>query len=274
MHDNHDFSLGLRDDLDAGNVVEWAEIYALDAVSDAERAQIDDHLATCPETTKAAFYHRLRRGRETLTLAYGHLEAQPPADLRDAILDRLPARRDDSSAVTDLDSRRSGRGSGGRPAHRRQRSGPSRWTPAKRWIASAAAAALIALGGAAVVQNLVQPPSVQEQISQASDVHRKTVTLPEGGTAEVAASHDVDAAMITFSDVSAPRAGHVYQMWRIPADGSNPVPAGLVTAEDLSTPAPRLLKNIDNASAIAITVEPQGGSKQPTTKPIAAIPLT
>ncbi|BAS17152.1 conserved hypothetical protein [Arthrobacter sp. Hiyo8] len=68
------FATDIATDLAEGRVLELAEIYALDALSDAERAEIDNYIATAPE--RSAFLERVRQSREALTASFAD-EAEP-----------------------------------------------------------------------------------------------------------------------------------------------------------------------------------------------------
>jgi hypothetical protein len=63
--------------------------------------------------------------------------------------------------------------------------------------------------------------------------------------------------------------GRTYQMWVIPK-GQNPVPAGLFTVGGAGTAIHLQSGPVDvaNTAAVAISVEPEGGSAQPTTTPV------
>ena len=84
------FAADIPTDLAAGRVVELAEIYALDAISDAEREAIDAYLSDAPEAERASFNERVRQARETLAMSFT-AEEEPPADLFDRIVSQLPA---------------------------------------------------------------------------------------------------------------------------------------------------------------------------------------
>ena len=57
--------------------------------------------------------------------------------------------------------------------------------------------------------------------------------------------------------------GRVYQAWRI--DGGSPVSLGLV---ETNTGSVAMVGDLEGASAVALSVEPAGGSPAPTTNPI------
>lgn len=64
-------------------------------------------------------------------------------------------------------------------------------------------------------------------------------------------------------------ANHTFEMWILPTTG-NPLPAGTFNGEKVSngTSAVYVYQgSTQNAGAVAVTVEPEGGSPQPTTTP-------
>ncbi len=75
---------------------------------------------------------------------------------------------------------------------------------------------------------------------------------------------------------NAPPAGKSYELWMIP-DGGKPVPMGLMNETGLAseTVPPELLARLSHAKALAISLEPQGGSPtgQPTGPVLWVAPL-
>ena len=66
--------------------------------------------------------------------------------------------------------------------------------------------------------------------------------------------------------------GKTFELWVIPAKG-NPVPAGLFQSQADATAVFVRPGPVENAAAIAVTVEPEGGSPQPTTTPFIVTKL-
>ena len=68
--------------------------------------------------------------------------------------------------------------------------------------------------------------------------------------------------------------GKTYQMWVIPK-GKNPVPAGLFRSDERGAATHLQAGPVDVASlaAVAVSLEPESGSAQPTTKPIIVAPV-
>jgi anti-sigma-K factor RskA len=280
------FTEHIATDLTSGRVADLAEVYALNAVDDAERAQIEHFLASAPAADRDAFNERVRQARETLATSFT-AEEEPPAGLLERIMSSLPAQAaGQSPAVVPR--------AGSEPqltpvvphpvrdatelpvtdelgAARKRREERRRPQGMRNWLVGVAAAAVIALGGVGVSAYVANQNDPLNQVMQASDVRQATVDVNGGGTATLSISPSKDAAVIKMNGVPAPPAGKVYQMWLIPKDGSAPVSQGLMDAEALSKPA--VVKGIGSAAALGITVEPAGGSASPTLPTVAAAPL-
>ncbi|MGO4470654.1 anti-sigma factor [Arthrobacter sp. M-10] len=273
------FATDIATDLAEGRALELAEIYALDALSDAERAEIDNYIATAPE--RSAFLERVRQSREALTASFAD-EAEPRPGLLQDILRQLPeqprtAQTGTASAPSSVPEVSTGTATHFAPdvvdlAAERNRRDRRRFGGVRGWVAAAAAAAVIALGGVGVGVYVAGQNDPVNQVLQAGDVRQATVDVNGGGTATVSISSSKNAVVVRMNGVPAPPAGKVYQMWLIPKDGSDPVSQGLMDAQALSHPA--VVSGISSAASIGITVEPVGGSKKPTLPTVAAAPLT
>jgi anti-sigma factor RsiW len=147
-----------------------------------------------------------------------------------------------------------------------------------RWILAAAAAVLlpgVALGGWAlgqqsgqqeqrvVAQEHEQERQRQERLLAAPDVAVRHVEMDGGGAATVIASRDRDAALLVASDVADPGEGRQYQLWLM-EDGT-PVPDATF---DAGADGVWVDGDIEGAQALAVTVEPEGGSESPTSDPL------
>ena len=62
----------------------------------------------------------------------------------------------------------------------------------------------------------------------------------------------------------------VFELWIIPAGGT-PIPAGMFNSKADSTAVHVFHGSTANAAAMAVTVEPAGGSTQPTTTPFIIV---
>jgi hypothetical protein len=249
-----------------GDLLDLAVPYALHAVSDAERDEIENMLAGAGLPAADAFYDEVRAVRETMAVVSAVSAAEPPADLRDRLLAAVAGTTAGTvtNTVTDnvtdnvrtLPTARSGRS----------------W---RTVLLSAAAALLVGLVTVGVGLSL-RPPTVQQstaqQVFSAPDVHTVYGAIPAGGTAMVAFSRDRDAGVLVMNDVPPPSPGTVYQMWLVSPAGSTS--AGTMDAEAVAPSTTAVLDNLGDSTTLAFTVEPGTGSTQPTGTVIAELPLT
>jgi hypothetical protein len=68
------------------DLLELATPYALNAISDTERAAIDRQLATAPAAVAEAFRAEVRAVGEAMAMVSAATAADPPARLRDTVL--------------------------------------------------------------------------------------------------------------------------------------------------------------------------------------------
>ena len=230
--------------------------YAMDALDELERARFEQHLASC-EDCRA----EVAELRETAALLAETVAVPPPASLRDSVLAGISQVRPLAPEVVASPSlHRDG------PAARRRR-----WVP----LLVAAAVALVVGVGALVTQPWAPSDDVErltaaEQVLQAPDAEQVSVDLGEAGRATVTRSKSHDRAVITTEDMVAAPAGKDYELWFI--SGDEVVSAGLMP--DAPDQTVVLDGSAGGAAAVGITVEPDGGSKQPTSDPIAVFDLT
>jgi anti-sigma-K factor RskA len=223
-------------------LLELATPYALHAVSDAERAAIDQQVAAAPASVAEAFREEVRAVRETMTAVSAATAAEPPADLRAAVL----------AAVR----RETGRG--------------FRW---RTTILAAAAAIVVGLAafGVGIAMRPSTTPTVAEQIMAAPDVRTVSRQLA-GGTATVVFSREKNAGVLVMNNVPPPSPGTVYQMWLLGDKG--PLSAGTMNTTAVAPSTTEVLPNLGASSALAFTVEPGNGSPQPTGTILAKLPLS
>jgi len=167
----------------------------------------------------------------------------------------------------------------------RERLGSASGRASERWfrrpgalIGVAAAAVVLVVGGVVVGTNVGGPGASQapvasayEQVTTASDVVIDKRDVVGGGTATVYFSASEAKTAVVLNDASPLPEGRVLQMWYVGASG--PVSAGVMSATDGAGHAV-LEGSYTPGDTVAITVEPEGGSEQPTTEPIVAVTST
>jgi anti-sigma-K factor RskA len=223
-------------------LLELATPYALHAMSDEERANIDRRVAAAPSPVAAAFADEVRAVRETMAIVSAASATEPPAHLRTATL----------AAVKTRDWRQLS------------------WRTAAFVSAAAAVVVGAAAFGIGVLMRPATPATVAEQVLAAPDV--RTVSRPlANGTATVMFSRDRNAGVLVMNNVPPPSPGTVYQMWLLDAKG--PTSAGTMSAADVAPSTTDTLTNLGSSTALAFTVEPGAGSPQPTSAILAELPL-
>jgi anti-sigma-K factor RskA len=223
-------------------LLELATPYALNAISDSERVDIDRQLAAAPTTVADAFNDEVRAVRETMAAISAATAAEPPDRLRASVL---------AGAQTDTTRR-------------------SRWRTA---VLAAAAAIVVALAAFGAGVALRPPPTapVAEQIMAAPDVQSVSADLA-GGKATVVFSRDMNAGMLVLNNVPPPSEGTVYEMWLVGDNG--PVSAGTMDTAAVTPSTTHMFTDLGHSSVLAFTVEPGNGSPQPTGKIFAKLSLT
>lgn len=239
--------------------------YAVDALDDVERARFEAHLRQCSDCSEEVA--SLRETAATLHID----EVAPPASVRDAVLSGIQAIRPLPPLVQDAAP-----GSGGprdELAARRTRRTLTRLP----LLVAAAVVLLLAVGtawlnpfGAQEKAPVAKPPSIAEQVLAASDATRVEKNFPGGAHATVVHSRSVGRAVILTEDMDPAPNGHAYELW-LQSPAGVMEPAGLMPRLRDATFV--LEGDASRAVGAAITVEPAGGSKQPSGEPIAYFTL-
>ncbi|GAA1879994.1 anti-sigma factor [Lapillicoccus jejuensis] len=238
--------------------------YAVDAVDDVERARFERHLEQCADCR--AEVASLKAAAAELGLL---AEVTPPERLRDQVLADIRTVRPLPPEVEKEAARRVVGISG---ASRESRRRPARPT---RWLIGAAAAAVLAVGAGTLVTQLrgsdvTGDQTVASRVLADPQAVRRTQDFPGGASAEVVSSAATGRAVVVLHDMPDAPAGKVYQTWFQDGDGFRS--AGVVPGAGSQTVV--LDGDARQAQAVGITVEPTGGSAQPTSKPIALMSLT
>ena len=103
----------------------------------------------------------------------------------------------------------------------------------------------------------------------APDARIETSTTTVGGTVTAVISPRDREAVITTANMPTPTDGKVYQLWVISAAGARS--AGLLPGSSTGVTSPVLAPDVQAGDRLGITVEPAGGTSQPTTTPIVLL---
>jgi anti-sigma-K factor RskA len=131
-----------------------------------------------------------------------------------------------------------------------------RWLAPVAAVAAVAACVAVALG----IWNI----SLHNQLSKANSQALQRVPV-SGVPGSLFVSSGGSASLVVYQLNAAPP-GKTYEAWVV--QGKKAVPAGLFRAGSGATYVP-IARKVPKGAVVAVTVEPRGGSAQPTTKPFA-----
>ena len=240
------------------------DAYVLGALPEAERMSFEEYLAAHPE--RQAEIDEL--GAVAGLLAFSPEEQEPSPELRSRVMEVVEAQAE--------------------PRRVRERSALGRIGDflSVRSLALGAAALLVvgllawnvALQGQVEdlqgqvqdAQGQVQDLQAQvedardQQLQQSPTIELEGAWADQGANAEVASIHE-DKVILVASDMPSVPENRTCQIWVISNDV--PKPSGLFQPDANMTAAP-ITHSITKADVIAVTVEPAGGSEQPTSDPV------
>lgn len=161
--------------------------------------------------------------------------------------------------------------------------GPAEAEARRRWfarplaiLAAAAAAIVLFVGGAFVGSALSGGTSSEQQqasalaaINAAPDAQRASAEISGGGTATLVWSGTLGKSALVANGLPPLPSDKTYELWYI--RGGQAVPAGTMSPAGSGSTWRVLNGTMSAGDAVGVTVEPQGGSEKPTTKPIVAI---
>ena len=277
--------------------------YAVDALPEDERERFESHLAVCPPCAL-----EVRELQATAARLGATSVAGPPASMRDEVLARIDTVRQErpvtAPVVTALRDRRDA-SSWFAPALgvaagllllvvagltavvvdlRDQVSGLEVAAAAdrdERQVATAAAdradreVARMAARVAELESRLDDPVLVMTSalvdVMGAPDVITVSVTHDRTLGRVVASPTRGEAVFIAEGWEPAPHA-HTYELWIITPDGA--VPAGLFDPDERGRATRVMTGDLAGATAVGVTIEPEGGSPVPSSEPMMVLQLS
>jgi anti-sigma-K factor RskA len=248
-------------------------VYALGALPAADARRVREHLATCAICSQE--YARLKSTAALIGLSAettGDASTCPSTLLKPRIMGKV-------------------RSQGPRGAAPPVPASASRRAPV--WPAYLVAAACVAIAIISSMWNVAltgQLRQAQQELARASarsDSLARTLADERGTMSDLLGSdakHYVQSngevvtrgsrAYIAMHDLPLPPRGKVYQAWTLPKGATKMVPSLTFVPDAHGVAVIALPPDARATAVIAVSVEPEGGSKQPTTKPILVVPLT
>ena len=223
---------------------ETAASYVLGALPEDELRTFAAHLETCEECRRSVA--ELQIAADVLPLATVQLE--PPPELKDRIMTVV-------RSEAELQRAAEGRPAAAPPKRRERR----RWWVMRPLPAVGLATAVLAL---AVVAGVL--------VAGGDDTHSVQAKVTLAAAPDARASLEVTGSDGKLNVSKFPPAGNgrVYEAWRM--RNGKPVPAGLFRVGNDGRATLALEEPLKSGDQVLVTVEPGGGSAQPTSKPIVA----
>lgn len=228
--------------------------YALDALPPEESVRFEDHLAECD-----ACVQEVRGFAETTARLASAAASPPPEDMRSKVMAEISRTRQLA------------------PPPARIAEPKRRWGWGTGLALAACLVVILALGGV-VFDQVRQVQELRENERQIAAV----LSAPDAVTTSAEVNENVSATV-----VSSPGSGEVvfsahgleelqdedYQLWLTRDDGSV-YSAGVLDVGGDGEVSPMLASVEDpDTEGVAVTVEPEGGSEQPTDDPMMAMPF-
>ncbi len=218
--------------------------YSLGIAEDPERSEIAEHLArNCPNCVPGV------RSAMAMVMAMSNTvpQAEPPRYLRDRVI--------------------------GMVVRRPGRSFAGFFLP---WAACAAMAIVLVVLALPARRQNEDAAKLAQALAILNDPTTKQATFGETAQPSRGRVFVSSAKGVLFIGGSMPRIApnRTFELWVIPAKG-NPIPAGTFRGEaDATAVYVRPGRVQPDAAAVAVTVEPEGGSPQPTTTPFLVLKLS
>ncbi|MEU1039739.1 anti-sigma factor [Streptomyces sp. NPDC005551] len=241
--------------------------YALDALEPDERRRFEGHLHRCDRCAEEV----RALTEDAVRLAWSTAAPAPPA-LRDRVLAAVrttPQEPPGAYAGTAPPRARAAR----RPARART----PRFRPLLAPLATATAAAALVVASLFAVQATRTEDELDQERARAREIAHVLAAPDARATGDrdgrgrgigVVASASQRRAVVTVSGLGAPSEGRVHQLWLM-RPGVQPRSLGLLRSD-----TPLVAGGLDpTASSLAVTVEPSGGSRRPTTAPVVQLAL-
>jgi anti-sigma-K factor RskA len=257
------------------DMLDEVAVYALGVLPAAEAQRVREHMASCALCREE--YDRLISVASVVGLSAetsGDARECPSTLLKPRIMQKIR-----SQAV--------------RPAAPIAPVKPAGISRSQAWPAYFVAAACFAIAIVSSVWNIAltgQLKSAQQELARstqrstalAQSLADERATLSDmvnaGAKRYVVGQSEVvtrgSRVYIAMHDLPELPRGRVYQAWTLPKGGKNMVPSVTFVPDSRGVAVVTLSPDARATAIVAVSVEPEGGSKQPTTKPILVVPLS
>lgn len=242
-----------------------AGAYAMHALNAADTKRFERHLARCPECAA-----EIADFGEVAARLAAAAATRPPDALKDRAMAAAACVRQLPPATDEVGAARSPR----------RRPG---WLPRQSWVARFA----LAVGAASIVlagifgltasserHQLRQDQARSRQVAAvltARDAVMLDAKVRTGGTAAVVMSSTERALVFAATGLRVLASSKCYELWLVGPGGDTP--AGMLPAPRQGRTGPVIASGLASGDRLGLTIEPVGGSKQPTSPMILELAL-
>ena len=212
--------------------------YLLGSLQEEEAAKLERHLGDCPECRE--WLDWLRPAAELVPEAVPRV--QPPAELRERVLAQVRQERRSVPAAE--------------PTRRRDRLRAGLLRPA------------MGLAGATVIAAGIAGYAIG---TGGGDDQQQTIPGPPQGGVIANFERSGEGGVLHVAGLSKLGPGEQYQAW-VQRDGQME-PSSLFAARPNGSARAPIPQDLDGADAVLVTIEPRGGSREPTSAPLVELPL-
>ncbi|AXT86978.1 hypothetical protein C6I20_16100 [Aeromicrobium sp. A1-2] len=226
----------------------FAGAYALDSLNDRDRARFEGHLEACEScrAEMAGFFATTVRLAEVTAIS-------PPDAMRARVLAATRSTSQIRPVVAELDR------------HRRLRRVLPRFVVAAVFALGAVSAGGFAIERGNARDSMVASESISSVLA-APDASTKARAFSGGGNVRLVSSSARDVAVIVANDLPALKKGSVYQVWMIQGPDAR-------SQGTFATGGTMIMRDLKAADHVAVTVEPRGGSLEPTTAAVISLAI-
>jgi anti-sigma-K factor RskA len=232
--------------------------YAVDALSGDELDDFERHLRQCPSCAEEVSGLQETAARLGLAAAIA-----PPPSMREQVLDGANRVRQLPPPGVRLLA-----ADGPRPRGRLSRRLP-RPIAVTAMAAAIVVLAILQVGTRHQLQQAQANSRTIASVLAASDARIELGSSTVGGTVTAVISKHDREAVITASGMPTPSDARVYQLWVM--RGASARSVGLLPGSGNGATSPVLADDVEPGDQLAITIEPAGGTRQPTSSPIVDI---
>jgi anti-sigma-K factor RskA len=165
----------------------------------------------------------------------------------------------------------------GRPTGKAETRAATRWLSRPVALLTAVAAAVGLLFGGVLIGGLLSRPSPEQQhaaafaeLNAAPDVQRMGTEVEGAGTVTLVVSESLERSALVWETMPELPEDRVYELWYLTDE---PIPAGLIDP-DGSQNFRVLDGSLPEEARVGLTIEPDGGSDEPTSDPILVLETT